>query len=296
MKKFMYGLAAMSLSLAFTGCDDEDPDLGNGNGGDGECLLDAECDGYKCDLSDAGEDEAGVCLTECIQQSDCAEGYECGDGGDCVAEGGAGKIYNKVVLVSRTPNDSSVGGDCREPNPGPDIDYVRGEKNGEVVPATTASGQHGSYCGSSEVSEWADPGVVLEQLSIGFNEEGQEEPGYCAIENAAEKYFFMGTGQNYVAGETIQEGTGVLLVELAAALQDGDLIEVGEVGIEPGSDGEGQTCDEGPQTERPGDIFSIYIASSDVDSVGVGTVLEAPDFILVEESAIGLTKSIVTID
>lgn len=295
MKKFMYGLAAMSLSLAFTGCDD-DPDPGNGNGGDGECIFDSECDGYTCDLSNAEGDEPGVCLTECIQQADCAEGYECDASGECVAEGDGGKIYNQVVLVSRTPNDSGEGGDCREPNPGPDIDYVRAESAGEVIPAQAASGQHGGFCGTAPVETWANPGVVLEQLSIGFNESGQEEAGYCAVENAVEKYFFMGTGQNYVAGETIEEGTGVLLVELAAALQDGDLIEVGEVGIEPGSDGEGQTCDDGPGTERPGDIFSIYIASSDVDSVGVGTVLEAPDFILVEESAIGLTKSIVTID
>jgi len=298
MKKFMYGLAAMSLSLAFTGCDDEGekPDPGN----EGECFLDSECGGYACDIADAEGDDPGVCLTECIGEADCAEGYECDASGECVAEGDGGKIYNQILLVSRTPNDEGVGGDCRSPNPGPDIDYVRAESAGEVIPAQAASGQHGGFCGSekmgTEENPWAEPGVVLENLSIGFNEEGQEVAGYCAVENAVEKYFFMGTGQPYEAGETIQDGTGYLLVQLDAALQDGDLIEVGEVGIEPGSDGEGQTCDDGPKAARPGDIFSIYIASSDVDSVGVGTVLEAPDFILVEESAIGLTKSIVTID
>lgn len=298
MKKFMYGIAAMSLALAFTGCDDDD-DPGNGNGGNGDdsCIDDSECGNYACDLSDPNEDDEGVCLDECTDEFDCGIGYECDAGGECVPEdGGVVEGYTQILLVSRTPNDSSVGGDCREPNPGPDIDYVRGESAGSIVAASGASGAHGDYCGSAEVTAWAEPGVVLENTSIGFNEEGQEEAGYCAVNNSVEKYFFMGTGQPYEAGETIQDGTGYLLVQLEAALEDGDQIEVGEVGIEPGADGEGQTCEEGPETARPNDDFGIYLVHSDVTSVGVGTVLEGPDFLMVKESAIGLTKEIVVLD
>src|SRR5690625_1165427 len=197
MKKFMYGLAAMSLSLAFTGCDDEGekPDPGN----EGECFLDSECGGYACDIADAEGDDPGVCLTECIGEADCADGYACNDAGECVSDGGNGEAgYTKVLIVSRS--DGSIDeDDCRAPNPGPDIDYVFGEKAGQTVYPSTASGAHGDKCGSTDV-DWADPGVVLENLSIGFNEDGDEVAGWCAVENAKEKFYYMGAGQAYSAG------------------------------------------------------------------------------------------------
>lgn len=294
MKKFMYGIAAMSLAVAFTGCDDEGekPDPGN----EGECFLDSECGGYACDIADAEGDDPGVCLTECIQQADCAEGYECDDGGECVPEDGGGEVvegYTKVLLVSRTANDQEEGRDCKLDNPGPDIDYVRAERGGEVVEPTGVWGQHGSHCSTSGEPTWADPGVVLEQLSIGVPEDG-----VCDTDNAREKYFFMGTGQAYEMNETIQEDTGVLLVEFNIAFEDGDIIEVGEVGSEPitedGNAGDA-TCSN-INTPRPNDNFSIYLVSHEIDTVKPGDTLSEPDFILVQQNAIGLVKELVILD
>src|SRR5690625_7451691 len=115
MKKFMYGLAAMSLSLAFTGCDDEGekPDPGN----EGECFLDSECGGYACDIADAEGDEPGDCLTECNGKADCAEGYECDASGECVVEGGGGKLYSQISLVTRAPSCRAIRGErcCTSP-------------------------------------------------------------------------------------------------------------------------------------------------------------------------------------
>src|SRR5699024_9894894 len=82
MKKFLYGAAALSLALAFTGCDDEEDPIG-GNGDDG-CVLDDECNGYICDLSNPDADGNGVCLDTCvIGENECAEGYVCNDAGAC---------------------------------------------------------------------------------------------------------------------------------------------------------------------------------------------------------------------
>lgn len=303
MKKFLYGAAALSLALAFTGCDDEEDPIG-GNGDDG-CFLDTECDdGFACDRADLSEDEGGVCFDSCVIGEDqCAEGYVCNDAGACElddiveVEG-----YNKVLIVSRTDDDKDgdTGGDCRAGNPGPDIDYVRGESGGNIVAATNVSGAHGGFCGSAQMGTeeypWAEPGVVLENLSIGFNEQGVEEVGYCAVTKSHEKYFFMGTGQPHTVGETIQENTGYLLVTLEAALEDGDLIEVGEVGLEPGADGEGQTCDDGPEKARPGDIYGLYLVHSDVTNVQVGDALVEPNFIHLGDDLIGLTKTAVILD
>lgn len=298
MNKFLYGAAALSLALAFTGCDDDD-----GNGED-ECLLDAECGGYICDLSD--EDDIGVCLDNCVIGEDqCAEGYECSEAGTCDTIAGGEKAYNKVLIISRTDDnkgdpDSDEGGDCRAPNPGPDIDYVRSESAGTIIEPSDVSGAHGDYCGSEKMDDgeenpWAEPGVVLENLSIGLNDDGEEEAGFCSLDKSHEKYFFMGQGQPHTVGETIAEGTGYLLVTLGETLSDGDLVEVGEVGKEPGDSGADQTCSN-INRARPGDIYGLYIVSTDVMSVGPGTELVGPDFIHVADDLIGLTKTIITFD
>lgn len=300
MNKFLIGATAVSLAFALTACDDEDP-IGGG-GDDNECIFDTECsDGFSCDLSDAAEDESGVCFDTCVENAQCAEGFECSDAGTCDSVGGETATYNKVLIVSRTDDDKD-NGDCRAPNPGPDIDYVRAERAGTIIEPDTVSGAHGGYCGDAQDmgdgpddAPWAEPGVVLENLSIGINDAGETEAGVCSLEQSATKYFFMGTGQEHSEGETIAEGTGYLLVTLAEALQDGDIIEIGEVGKEPGDSGADQTCGN-IDTPRPGDKYGVYIVHSDVTSVQAGDALTAPEFIHVKDDLIGLTKSLVILD
>lgn len=300
MKKFMYGIAAMSLALAFTGCDDDDPVNGNG-GGDGTCIDDFDCGGYACDLSELDENDEGVCLDECVAELDCSDGYTCDDSGECVPEDGAEAGYNKILLVSRT--DIEDESSCGASTPGPDIDFVRANRGeGEDVYPSVASGIEGDSCEDKYLDQ--DPSIVLEQTSIDLNNDGEEAPGYCALGGSAtgtsvNHVYAMGTGQP-ASETTIQEGTGVLLVEFADAFEDGDIIEVGEVGIES-EDSDSQICQKGePETDeikaRPGDRYGIYLVSSNVDSVGPGTELVAPDFIELEADVIGLVKSLVILD
>lgn len=297
MNKFLYGAAALSLALAFTGCDDDDPIGGNGDEG---CLLDAECGIYTCDLSKPDEDGNGVCRETCVGNDHCAEGYECGDAGVCElddieqVEG-----YTQVLIVSRT-NDDKDAGDCRAPTPGPDIDYVRVERaGGKLSGPKNASGAHGEACGSDKMldeDKWATPDVALENLSIGKDAAGNDvEDGTCAIDGAVTRYFFMGQGQPYTAGETIAAGTGYLLIGFDDVIDSDDTIEIGEVGMEPGAGGLAQTCSNA-DIARLGDTYGVYLAHSDVTSVKVGDKLEAPNFIHVKDDLIGLTKTLVVLD
>ena len=303
MKKYLFGLASLSLVGALYGCDNEEScvdefDCPSGQicqegvcqapGGDDECVVDAECNGYACG-------DSGVCETSCSTEDQCAPGFDC-DAGACV-EGSLS--YNTVLLVSRTPNDSSVGGDCREPNPGPDIDLVELIVAGERVAPATAEGEHGSYCGSADVTVWAEPGVALELLSM-----PEQLPGECTTENAATLYYFMGSGQAYEPSESIGEDTGYLRIGFDQAFEDGDIVKVWEVN---GGDSEDENlvCTN-IDTERPNDIYGVYLVSDrapaivrdvkdEEGAVVTGTALTAPHFIYLGDQA-GVSESLVILD
>lgn len=284
MKKYLSALAALSLVGALYGCDNEsdscvdDFDCKEGFDcvnkicvaqGATECLVDGECGIYSCDT------QAGICNSSCTSNDQCASGAECNDSGFCQITGG-NHTYSSILLVSRTPDDKDDGS-CRGPNPGPDIDYVELISAGTAIAPTFAAGAHGGYCGQDTMemgtpdNPWAEPDVALERLSI-----PDVIPGTCDLDDSDERYFFMGLGQAYEAGETIAEGTGFLSVKFPNTFADGDQIKVYEVN---GSDGDSETCTNIPRA-RANDIYGAYLVSDQVtEPIVAGTKLEAPNFI-----------------
>lgn len=296
MKKLLLGLAAMSMAIGFAACDDTDPGPGNGEGT--ACTGDSVCGGYVCDIPD--DETEGVCLESCLDNADCSDGYACDPAGSglCISDDGTNPgetaaEYDRVLIVSRT-NDDKDAGDCRSPNPGPDIDYVKYVANGgaEAFPVAV-DGKHGGFCGSEEMEsgDWAPINTVELQLSW-------EDDGSCSVENAAEKYFFMGTGQPQADGETLAEGTGYIVVKF----EDGDKNAVnlendGEISVVEinKTDNDGEEMCTNDVKDRPGDNYDVYIVAKDAAITAGTTKISAPEFIRVTpNSAVGLYTHVIT--
>lgn len=284
MKKLLYTGAVVASMALVTGCDDEcevnsdcptDQLCIDGTcqtpGTSGECVIDQDCTGgFAC-----GAD--GQCVTSCASIDDCAVGYECiADTGACEITGG-NVVYDRVLLVSRTPEEigEDTNQDARAPNPGPDVDYVSVTRGGNVTAPVSASGDHGGFGGSAPVEFWASPDEVLVRDSIPEN-----IPGQCTLSDTGDEespYFFMGTGQDYVAGETIGSETGHVVISFGEfGFQDGDIINIFEVG----SNESGENVCENIDTERPTDLVGVYLVSADAPSnITFGTELSSPDFL-----------------
>lgn len=300
MKKLMYTGAVVASMAFFAGCDDEcevnadcpsDQLCIDGScvtpGGDDGCVVDQDCsNGFAC-----GDD--GECVTSCASIEDCAVGYECiADTGACELTGG-NAVYDRVLLVSRTPElvDGDDNQDARAPNPGPDIDYVSVSRGGSEIVPVSASGDHGGFAGSAPVEFWASVDEVLVKDSI-----PNDLPGQCTLSDTPSEespYFFMGTGQEFVAGETIGDDTGYVVVDFGEfGFQDGDIVQVFEVG----SNESGEQVCENIDTDRPTDLVGVYLVSADAPtSIGAGTELTSPDFLYLGDT-ISVDELAVTFD
>ena len=315
-RKLFMVLAAAGVLALTTGCDEEDCEVDTDcrsdqicvdgscvidNGG-GTCIDDSECGAYTCLNS-------GICGSDCIDNLDCNTGFECNDTGACVPEGGGGgETYDRVLLISRTTGNigSDTNGDAREPNPGPDIDAVSVTPFGSSTEAfaTTATGDHGHYAGSTAVTFWASPSEAT-----GANDSIPPTiPGQCILSSTANQtspYFFMGTGQaqavttishNASADTRLNPVTtaptrlGHLVLGFGQAIEDGDVIKVYEVN---GSDGDVETCTNIP-TARPNDDYGVYLVRSDA-TVGDGTSLTAPQIVYLGDG-LGVASFTVTLD
>lgn len=282
MKKFLFGAAALSL-LAFTvGCNNE-----------GESCKDAlDCPGTQICVSGTCQAPGTGGQDDCVMDEECDDGYMCSDAGKCVVDPGnpgGNQIFNRVLLVSRTPH---TGQDCRAPNPGPDIDVVTVQEAGEVIMPKAAAGAHGTFCGSEQMgpNDWAAPDVALKKLAF-----PDELPDKCNIEDAKSTYYFMGTGQAYEPGETIKEQTGVLVLDFDGAINDGSTITVWEVN-KGDSDDEELTCTNAGMGDRPNDGYGVYLVSNKAPTnIGVDTQLDGAEFIYLGEG-VGVKTFVVTLD
>ena len=310
MKKFLLAAASLSLVGALYGCKDsedcsDDFDcpgtdicgadntcVSNGTNPN-DCVLDEDCTGgYSCNL------DTSVCNTSCTTDDHCAGGLTCDENGACV--GGGNAVYNRVLIVSATPDDKEEGS-CRAPNPGADIDYVEILAGGTAVGPTTATGATSTVesvdgqvgvCGSAEQTYWAEPKEVLGRDSI-----PDVIPGECVLsdnDNETSNYFFLGIGQELAAGGTVDATSGRVLIQFDTAIQDGDTIKIYEVN---NADGAEPTCTNEGMAERAGDSYHVILVSSnaDVGDNGAGVALAAPDFIYIGEYN-GVAEAIVSID
>lgn len=293
MKKFLLSAAALSLVALSYGCKDEGescvdnidcPGIQTCQAGvckdpvgTDDCVFDADCAPFACG-------DSGACTSSCSSADDCAAGATCNAANQCVAGSGGNHVYTKVLLVSRTPD---TGDDCREPNPGPDIDYVTVTDGGTAVLPTAAAGAHGDYCGSAPVTKWASPSVALSRTSF-----PETLPGECKIIGADTKYFFMGTGQAYEAGETLAMDTGYLVLDFDGGINDGAVISVWEVN---GQDGSETVSCTNITSERPNDKYSVYLVSNQAPTVGIGTPLTSPNFVHLGEK-VGIGAFTVVLD
>lgn len=291
MKKFLLAASALGLLGFATACSDSEdcvtsldcPNdkmcvagecVSNTTPGN-DCVMDEDCTGnFTCNQS------TSTCNTSCASDPQCVAGFECNGAGVCQLTGG-NMTYNRVLLVSRTPNDS-VEGSCRAPNPGADIDYVELVAAGTGVAPASAAGVHGGVCGSAAQDYWVDASEVLVKDSI-----PESLPGTCLLSNDGAQtspYYFMGMGQQYEPGERLEATTGRVVVNFNETFSDGDQIKVWEVNGADGEDGEVMCTN--VDTARQGDRYGVYIVSSsaDIGDAGAGVDLVAPHFVYLGEA------------